>query len=81
MKKKVISFIGLLAASFGLNAADGTVSLSTAYPGGNLQIIKQEPGQVEINADLRDSAEWFYWNFDAEATREGTVRFVFPEKK
>ena len=81
MKKNLITIIGLLAAAVGLNAADGTVSLSTGYPGGNLQIIKQDPGQVEINADLRDSAEWFYWNFDAEATQAGTVRFVFPEKK
>lgn len=70
-----------VAGSF-LGAADGVVSLSCNYPGGNVKIIKIQPGCAEIAPDLRDNRlDWFYWNFDAVATEPGTVHFCFPEKQ
>ena len=78
MKKLILSICMLVGPA--LFAADGIVSLSTGYPGGNLKIVKQDPGKVVIDADLRDSKNWFYWNFEAEAKQPGKVRFLFPEK-
>lgn len=78
MKKLILGICMLVG--LGLFAADGIVSLSSGYPGGNLKIVKQDPGKVVIDADLRDSKKWFYWNFEAEAKQPGKVRFLFPEK-
>ena len=63
-----------------LTAADGLVTLSCNYPGGNVKIVKIQPGCAEIAPDLRDNRlDWFYWNFDAVATQPGTVHFCFPK--
>lgn len=62
-----------------LFAADGTVTLSCDYPGGNVKIVNLAPGLAEIAPDLRgEHRDWFYWNFDAVATKAGTVKFAFP---
>lgn len=83
MKKIKILFAAvMLTAGSLLGAAEGLVSLSCDYPGGNVKIVKIQPGCAEIAPDLRDNRlDWFYWNFDAVATEPGTVHFCFPEKQ
>ena len=70
MKKiKFLFAAAVLAAGSFLGAADGVVSLSCDYPGGNIKVLKIQPGCAEIAPDLRDNKlDWFYWNFDAVAT-------------
>ncbi|MBE6408076.1 MAG: hypothetical protein E7038_05650 [Lentisphaerae bacterium] len=81
MKKIKILFAAvMLTAGSLLGAAEGLVSLSCDYPGGNVKIVKIQPGCAEIAPDLRDNRlDWFYWNFDAVATQPGTVHFCFPK--
>ncbi len=62
-----------------LAGKEGLVKISAAYPGGNVKVLRIEPGKAEITSDLRDTdRHWFYWNFEAVAEEPGRVKFVFP---
>ncbi len=71
-----ISLSGLVSAD------DGIVAISCDYPGGNVKIKNLSPGRAEVEADLRDTQQpWFYWNFEAKAEKNGVVKFLFPVKQ
>ena len=62
-----------------ISAGEGVVAITSDYPGGNVKVSRLSPGRAEIEADLRDTGQpWFYWNFEATATEPGSVRFLFP---
>ena len=58
-------------------AAEGKVAIRTDFPGGNVVVVKNEGGTVQLAPDLRGGPAWFYWHFEAEATEPGTVTFSF----
>ncbi|MEO6812061.1 MAG: M14 family zinc carboxypeptidase [Isosphaeraceae bacterium] len=60
-------------------AESGQVTIRTDFPGGNALVEKNQEGTVNVAPDLRGDRPWFYWCFEAKATRAGRVRFVFPE--
>jgi len=60
--------------------AGPTVAIRTDFPGGNVVVVKAEPGAVQLAPDLRGGMPWFYWYFEATADRPGRVNFIFPEK-
>jgi hypothetical protein len=61
-------------------AEKGAVTITTKFPGGNVQVERNEGDTVHVAPDLRGDNPWFYWYFEATATRPGRVTFVFPEK-
>ncbi len=78
MKKAVLA-VSPLALCGLISAGEGVVTLSSDYPGGNVKVNKLSPGRAEIEADLRDTGQkWFYWNFEASAAEPGSVKFLFP---
>lgn len=58
----------------------GTITISSKFPGGNVQVEKNEGSTVHLAPDLRGDRPWFYWYFEARAIRPGRIHFVFPEK-
>ncbi|MBT4863918.1 MAG: hypothetical protein HON53_02195 [Planctomycetaceae bacterium] len=60
--------------------AAGTVSISTAFPGGNATVTDNKGGSVHVAPDLRGGRPWFYWCFEATSKQPRRVHFVFPEK-
>ena len=57
-----------------ISAGEGVVAITSDYPGGNVKVSRLSPGRAEIEADLRDTGQpWFYWNFEATATEPGSV--------
>lgn len=82
MKKKILSvfaIFSILASLFAAPISCGPLELSWDYPGGNLKFRGFKDGVAEIAPDLRDTNfPWFYWNFEAVATKTGKVKFAFP---
>lgn len=79
----ILPLIGLsvvLAATLAEAADGGAVTISSGFPGGNIAVVKNEGNAVQVAPDLRDDRPWFYWNFEATASKPGRVTFVFPEK-
>jgi len=70
----------VVAATGAVAAADPIVSILTDFPGGNLRVISNDGTTVEVAPDLRGGRDWFYWCFEATASKPGTVTFRFPEK-
>ncbi|QDT14508.1 M14 family zinc carboxypeptidase [Alienimonas californiensis] len=60
--------------------AKGTVTISTDFPGGNVEVKANAPGRVELAPDLRGDQPWFYWYFSATVETPGRVAFVFPDE-
>ena len=82
---KLFAFLNLLITLTSLVARaetvpPGAVTINTDFPGGNVLVEKNEEGAVNVAPDLRGDSPWFYWYFEAVATRPGRVSFVFPEK-
>jgi hypothetical protein len=67
----------LLLIAQPLLAADVTVSIRTDFPGGNVTVLKNDGPTVELAPDLRGGMPWFYWHFEAQASRPGRVTFAF----
>lgn len=61
-------------------AAEESVTISTSFPGGNLEVKDNTENVVQVAPDLRGGRPWFYWCFEATASHAGRVKFVFPEK-
>ena len=85
MKRIILALLTLplfaiLAASGTVAAADPIVSILTDFPGGNLRVISNDGTTVEVSPDLRGGRDWFYWCFEATASKPGKVNFRFPEK-
>lgn len=75
--------LGCVVAMLGIGALagePGQVELRTDFPGGNLKVLANDGAEVRVEPDLRGDSPWFYWYFEARATRAGRVTFVFPEK-
>ena len=62
------------------SAASGAVTIDTAFPGGNAKVTRNKGGSVRVAPDLRGDNPWFYWCFEATATKPGRVSFIFPNK-
>ncbi|HUE72280.1 MAG TPA: M14 family zinc carboxypeptidase [Pirellulaceae bacterium] len=73
----VLAFASPARAS---NAARGVVAINSDFAGGNVKATANTEGEVNVEPDLRGDRPWFYWCFEAAATRPGRVNFVFPEK-
>ncbi len=68
----------LLASSGRLaTAADMQVSIRCDFPGGNGIVEKNAGDQVQVAPDLRGGMPWFYWHFEAVASKPGLVKFSF----
>lgn len=55
------------------------LGVSAAVPGGNIRVIRNAGGTVELAPDNWDSNPWFYWQFEARADAPGPARFVFAD--
>jgi hypothetical protein len=62
------------------DATRGAVAIESDFAGGNVKVSVNTEGQVHVEPDLRGDRPWFYWCFEATATRAGRVNFTFPEK-
>jgi hypothetical protein len=57
----------------------GAVTINADFPGGNVAVLHNEGGTAHVAPDLRGDNPWFYWYFEAKASKVGRVNFVFPE--
>ncbi len=75
------SIVTLLVAlaPFQLRAdgAERMVTIRSDFPGGNVIVEKNEGNQIQVAPDLRGGKPWFYWHFEAIASRPGAVTFTF----
>jgi hypothetical protein len=55
------------------------VVIRSDYPGGNIQVVSNSGEEIQLAPDLRGGKPWFYWNFEAQASRPGRVRFTFGQ--
>lgn len=69
----LISLVTVLLFSMRIHAAEITVS--SAFPGGNVIVEKIEGNTIHLAPDLRGGQPWFYWCFDAKVTKPGKVVF------
>jgi hypothetical protein len=60
--------------------SQNTVTINTAFSGGNAKVTAASGSTVHLEPDLRGGRPWFYWCFEATSTTAGKVSFVFPEK-
>ena len=58
----------------------GEVTITADFPGGNVEVMRNNGDSVHLAPDLRGDNPWFYWCFEATASKPGRVSFVFPEK-
>lgn len=75
--KFVLGVAGALAAFGSASALE--LEVSAGFPGGNIRVIRNAGGTVELAPDNRDSNPWFFWQFEARADAPGTARFVFAD--
>ncbi len=77
----VLIFLGIYEVPLLAIAAEpGAVTIHSEFPGGNVDVSKNEGGAVHVAPDLRGDNPWFYWYFEARASKVGRVTFTFPEK-
>lgn len=72
--------VGLVALTpWSLPADQGAmmVSIRSDFPGGNVIVEKNEGNTIQVAPDLRGGMSWFYWHFEAVASRPGVVTFTF----
>jgi len=60
-----------------VTAAEQQVTIRSDFPGGNVLVERNEGETVHLAPDLRGGKPWFYWHFEAEASRPGRVLFIF----
>ncbi len=57
------------------------LKITSAFTGGNIEVVKISEHEVILKNDLRDTAgDWFYWAFCVEGAAGKTIRFKFSEK-
>ena len=61
------------------DAKPGAVAIATKFPGGNARVERNDGASVHVAPDARGDNPWFYWCFEATASKPGRVTFVFPE--
>lgn len=70
-----------LSAVLPAHGADlGAVAIRSDFPGGNVDVTRNEGSSVQVAPDLRGDKPWFYWCFEAKSSKPGRVTFTFPEK-
>ncbi len=70
----------LFAAVGGQATESGEVTIRADFPGGNVTVLHADGDSVQVAPDLRGDNPWFYWCFEAKASKPGRVEFVFPKK-
>jgi hypothetical protein len=61
------------------NAQENPVSITAAFPGGNIAVDSVRGNTVYIRPDLRDTGQdWFYWYFAAIPAKTDSITFRFP---
>jgi len=58
----------------------GAVAINADFPGGNVAVLKNRGNVVRVAPDLRGDRPWFYWYYEAKASKPGRVKFVFPDR-
>ena len=76
----MLALAATAAHAQGDSAVAGSVTINSAFPGGNVKVTHNEGDSVHVEPDLRGDSPWFYWYFEATAVKPGRVSFVFPEK-
>ena len=69
--------VATVSAKTGKN---GAVTVRADFPGSNVAVMQNEGDSVHVAPDLRGDRPWFYWYFEAKASKPGRVHFIFPEK-
>lgn len=73
-----LAVLGGVLGLIGMASANGmSVSIHTAFPGGNALVINNVDDTVALEPDLRGGERWFYWCIEATASQAGTVTFDF----
>lgn len=75
-----IAFVFIFAPQAANAQLVGSVSVHATFPGGNINVLKNEGGEVRLAPDLKGDNPWFYWCFQAKAKSAGRVTFLLPEK-
>jgi hypothetical protein len=71
----------VLSTVLSAHGADpGAVAIRSDFPGGNVDVTRNEGSSVQVAPDLRGDKPWFYWYFEAKSSIPGRVTFSFPEK-
>ncbi|MBC8356735.1 MAG: hypothetical protein H8E66_32570 [Planctomycetes bacterium] len=76
----ILIVVALPLAKSHAEATDGAAMIRSDFPGGNISVVRNEGSLVHVSPDLRGDNPWFYWYFEATASKPGRVHFVFPEK-
>lgn len=53
------------------------IKISKDFVGGNIFVLGREGSVITLEREARDSDDWFYWAFEAEADADETVTFKF----
>jgi len=69
-----------IAAGPAAAADGGAATIHADFPGGNVTVLQNQGNTIRVAPDLRGDRPWFYWYFEATATKPGRVDFVFPAK-
>ena len=65
----------------GGGASFAEVVVDDEVPAGNIIVLKQSEGKVELRQDQRDTrgVKWFYWGFRVTGAAGKTITFEFPD--
>lgn len=77
---RVVFLSAVAMAPLALNAAEPTVSIRSDFPGGNAVVVRSVGPSVELAPDLRGGMPWFYWYFEAQASRPLRATFTFASQ-
>ena len=71
----------LMAGVLGGGASFAEVVVDDEVPAGNIIVLKQSEGRVELRQDQRDTrgVKWFYWGFRVTGAAGKTITFEFPD--
>ena len=75
----IAGLCGLLLLPLTLFAKEPLVEIRSDYPGGNVIVVRNSDGAIELAPDLRGGQQWFYWHFEARASEPGRVTFSFND--
>ena len=53
------------------------MKINVDYPGGNVLVLQTAENEFRLAPDMRDSDNWFYWNFRLDGAGGRTVTFRF----
>lgn len=53
------------------------IKITKDFIGGNISVVSTDKNVITLEREVRDSEDWFYWAFAAEAGADETVTFKF----